>query len=114
MHASELLIQTAGLVSGDRQRTHGDKRTNFENIARLWNAYMRSIGLREGVSPRTLDALELTGADVGAMMVLLKIARTQSGEHNIDDWRDAAGYAACGGQVATEMKLDVDALAGAR
>lgn len=106
MHASEILSKAASLVGGDRERTHGDKRANFENVARHWNAYIRSIGLREGLRPQDLDAIELTAADVGAMMVLLKIARTLSGSHNPDDWLDAAGYAGCGGQVADELEAD--------
>ena len=33
-------------------------------------------------------------------MVLLKIARTQAGSHNIDDYVDACGYAAIAGEIA--------------
>ena len=38
--------------------------------------------------------------DVATMMVLLKIARTQAGSHNVDDYVDACGYAAIAGEIA--------------
>jgi hypothetical protein len=34
------------------------------------------------------------------MMALLKIARTQAGHHNIDDYVDACGYSAIAGEIA--------------
>lgn len=37
--------------------------------------------------------------DVAAMMMLLKIARIATGEPKEDNWIDAAGYAACGGEI---------------
>jgi hypothetical protein len=36
------------------------------------------------------------------MLALLKLARTQHGEFNRDDWVDALGYVALAGQVAEE------------
>ena len=33
-------------------------------------------------------------------MVLLKVARTQEGQHNIDDYVDACGYSAIAGEIA--------------
>ena len=38
--------------------------------------------------------------DVAQLMSLLKIARTQAGEHNIDDYVDAVGYQAIAGEIA--------------
>ena len=35
-------------------------------------------------------------------MSLLKIARTQAGEHNIDDYIDAVGYQAIAGEIANK------------
>jgi hypothetical protein len=106
MEAVEILTKAASLVGGDRQRTHGDKRANFDNIARLWNGYLRNIAAREGLSVRDAQAMELTAADVGSLMVLMKIARTQAGAFNPDDYVDAAGYAGCTGQVAQELEQD--------
>lgn len=92
--AHDILTRAAALVGGDRERTHGSKRDNFENIAALWNAYLAIR--REPYDP--LDA-----ADVGHLFVLMKIARTQLGAFNIDDYTDAAGYSGCAGEVARQL-----------
>jgi len=93
MKAGCIASQAAELVSGDRERQHGSKRDNFERIAKLWNAYLQIR--RDPGAP--LDAV-----DVGHIMVLTKLARTQSGAVNIDDWTDLCGYAACSGEIASE------------
>ncbi|CAH1677667.1 DUF6378 domain-containing protein [Chelatococcus sp.] len=93
MKAGCIASQAAELVSGDREHQHGDKRDNFERIATLVNAYLRIR--RDPVAP--LDAV-----DVGHIMVLTKLARTQSGSMNVDDWIDLCGYAACAGDLASE------------
>jgi hypothetical protein len=95
--AGEFAETAAKLVTGDRDRTHGDKETNFADIAALWDAY---LWMRRGRST-TLDA-----RDVAAMMMLLKLARTQHGEFNPDDYIDMIGYAACGGELATKKAGD--------
>lgn len=90
MKAHEIAQEAAELLTGDRQRTHGEKRVNHENIGALWSAYLS----------RRLDRdAPLTGADVARMMVLLKIARTLAGVHNDDDMVDAVGYAAIAGEL---------------
>lgn len=91
MKAAEIASKAANLVGGDREAQHGTKVRNFGNIARLWNAYLAS---------RRDPAEELSAVDIGHMMVLLKIARTQLGSTNPDDYVDACGYAACAGEVA--------------
>lgn len=91
MKASEICATAAELVSGDRQTTHGDKKENHENIAKLWSAYLAIR--REPGAP--LDA-----QDAALMVALLKIARTQTGSHNIDDYVDLAGYAGVAGEIA--------------
>lgn len=93
MKASAIAQKAADLVGGDRDRQHGDKRDNFDRIADLWNSWLR-------IRNHWTD--ELTAHDVGVMMALLKVARTQSGEHNEDNYIDAAGYFACAGEIAAE------------
>jgi hypothetical protein len=83
-NASELLQQAAKIVSDDRAITYGSKRTNHENIARLWGAYLRR---------------EVTPQDVALMMILLKIARTQLGTGSVDNYVDMAGYAGIAGEI---------------
>src|SRR5690606_22815946 len=71
MTASEIATKAAEIMSGDRARTHGDKRKNHENIAALWNAFL---------AIRREPAAPLSGSDVALMVGLLKIARTQLGD----------------------------------
>ncbi len=94
MRAYEIADIAARLVSGDRDKTHGDKRENFQNCADLWTAWIK---LRYPGCEVSLDA-----SDFGAMMVLVKMARTLSGTINQDDYVDMCGYAACMGEIALE------------
>ncbi len=93
MKATDIAKKASELVNGDRDRQHGDKLKNFENIALMWNAYIDLAGKRMG---RQLDA-----RDVGNMMALMKVARQFSGELNIDDFIDGCGYLACAGEIAS-------------
>lgn len=93
MKATDIAKKASELVAGERDRTHGDKLNNFENIAAYWNAFLHTK--RPGT---VLDA-----KDVAVMMTLLKLARMYSGEHNTDDSVDACGYAACAGEIASLM-----------
>jgi len=38
--------------------------------------------------------------------VLVKVARSKNVSSKVDNWEDMAGYAACGCEVATEIKPD--------
>lgn len=89
--AVDIAGKAASLVGGDRDRQHGAKHDNFRRIAGVWNAW---LAIRKDPSA-PLDA-----HDVGCMMALMKLARTQSGALNVDDYVDACGYAACAGEVA--------------
>lgn len=84
MKAEEVCKRAAELVSGDRQRQHGDKKENFANIAALWSAWL---------------GIDLEPSDVAALMLLMKLARTQSGTFNQDDYVDMAGYSGCMAEV---------------
>jgi hypothetical protein len=97
MKATEICAKAAELVGGDRDRTHGNKLKNHQNIADLWNAY---LGVRLGLDSPT-EAL--SPLDVALMMALLKIARTMSGSHNPDDYVDLAGYGGCAGEIAAAL-----------
>ena len=96
--AGEILETARQLVDGDRARTHGDKVENHACIAALWSAYLRLQLHRSGVD---LPGAIVDPLDVATMMLLLKVARTVSGgEHNLDNYVDAAGYAAVAGEIA--------------
>ena len=88
MNTYEILETSLNLVSGNRNDTHGDKLKNHQNIADLWSAYL---------------GIEITPMQVATLMVLLKVARTKEGSHNIDDYIDACGYAAIAGDLAEQL-----------
>ena len=97
--ADQFCKRAAELVAGDRERTHGAKLPNHQNIADLWNAY---LGVAErGDEYRLLDPI--TARDVALMMVLLKVARTKIGEHNPDNYVDMAGYAGVAGEICETL-----------
>lgn len=81
----EIVDKVRDIVSIDRENTHGDKKVNHDNIAKMWSAY--------------LDR-EITGLDVALMMVLLKTARTKTGAYNPDDFIDMAGYSVIAGELS--------------
>lgn len=103
--AEEIAAKAAELVGGDRARQHGDKRENFTKIAVMWNAWLQ---IRRDPSP------VLKARDTGAMMVLMKLARMESGAHNIDDAQDLVGYASIMGQLDDEDASMAPALAAVR
>ena len=88
---SSVLDTAKQYVTKDRDATHGNMEDNFQTIADLWSNYL-------GIS----DDIELTPTDVAVMMTLLKIARVKSNPVNADNWIDACGYMACGGELATQ------------
>ncbi len=83
--ASEILKKASGLIDGERNAQHGDRKECHTLIARMWSAF---------------KGVEFTANEVACMMVLLKIARTKSGSYNGDCYVDAAGYAALAGELA--------------
>ena len=73
------ILEGAAEAIKDRHGRHGDYRQTHRRIARLWSAY--------------LD-VEITETDVARMQVLLKVARSQTGDETDEDHaKDMAGYA---------------------
>lgn len=89
MNRDEILRTAATYVTRDRAAEHGDAERNFERIADLWNAYLG-------------EWANIKAHDVASMMALLKIARITNNPKHLDNWVDLAGYAACGGELATK------------
>lgn len=79
----EVLVEALDIVTGARNKAYGSAEDNFQNIANLWNAYLKTT---------------LTTVDVANMMVLLKVARLKHSPDHRDSWVDIAGYAACGAE----------------
>lgn len=103
MNTTEILEQAKKLVSGDRHNKHGDKIVNHENIARLWSGYLQNkLQLKINLLPE----------DVANLMILLKVARSQAGQHNIDDYVDTCGYASIAGEIAEKRKEQLSSTLG--
>jgi len=95
MNTTDILKKTEKLVSTDRHDKHGDKVENHENIARLWTGYLQN---------KFKLNLTILPEDVANLMSLLKIARTQAGKFNLDDYIDACGYMAIAGEIANKRQ----------
>lgn len=87
---AKVLDIAKGYITEDRAADHGDMEDNFIRIAALWNAH---LGLIDFIKPH----------DVPVLMTLLKIARIGSNPKHMDNWVDACGYMACGGELASKL-----------
>lgn len=91
MERKEILEEAARIVTGERQNQYGDAEDSFGLIAGLWGDYLNH---------------PVSSKDVALMMILLKVAREKGGNGKADNWVDIAGYAACGGEIATAAKSE--------
>jgi len=89
MKRPEILDTAKKMVCGERQTDYGTPENNFKAIADLWGAY---------------KGVDFSALDVAMMMTLLKLGRIKTGTAKNDSFVDAAGYIACGGEIATEEK----------
>ena len=88
MIRAEILDAAKQAITVDRAATHGNAENSFALIGNLWAAYLGCT-----VSP----------ADVAAMMVLFKMARAKGNPGHVDNWADAVGYSALGGEIAAPV-----------
>ena len=94
MTRKEILDSAAQCVCGDRDQQYGGPEESFRMIAALWEPYIRQKCVSVGAD------VAIGAEDVAAMMVLFKMARVATGSYKADSWIDAAGYSACGGEIA--------------
>lgn len=88
MKRADILQAAEKCVTGHREQEYGSPENNFDTIAKFWSIY---------------TGYSITAKDVGMMMALLKIARIKSGNATEDSYVDLAGYAACTGEIDTEV-----------
>ena len=93
MTREEILDQAHKCVCGDRDEQYGGPEDSFRMIADLWVPYLKEKCVSRGA------IVDIEPEDVAAMMVLFKMARVATGSYSADSWVDAAGYAACGGEI---------------
>ena len=110
MKRADILERAKEVVTKDRERVHGKAEDNFAVIADFWNVY-ENAKTNALLSRNELDGFvqpdgsvsydfSYTAEDVAIMMALLKIARIATGTAKADSFIDAAGYIACGGELA--------------
>lgn len=88
MNRAAILDAARQAVMVDRAATHGEAEDTFSSIAAVWSA-------RLGVT--------VTPAQVAIMLIDLKTCRAWENPSHGDNWVDMAGYAACGGELATDV-----------
>ena len=100
MNRPEVLDNAKKCVCGEREQDYGKPEDNFATIGLLWGVYLRAAHpkLQTVFAPN-----EVTPKDVAMMMALLKVARAATG-NSPDTFVDLAGYAACAGEIATQVK----------
>ncbi len=87
--AEDFIRKAEQLVTVDRNIQHGNKHIVHDKISRLWSSWL---------------SFNVTPADVAAMMVLLKLARSSTGDYNADDYVDCIGYASILGEIKHKAK----------
>lgn len=97
MERAEVLKRAMDCVCGQREQDYGTPENNFHTIGVFWSTYLRAAH-----PELNLAINQITPKDVAAMMSLLKVARIATGTGTADSFVDLAGYAACGGEIATE------------
>ena len=82
---AEILDAAKEIICNDRNAQYGEPEDNFAEIAKLWSDYLDE---------------DISAQDVAMMMTLFKIARIKTGGVKMDNYVDAAGYIACGGEIS--------------
>ena len=95
MKAKAIAQKAADLVGGYRKEAYGDVVSGLTRIAIYWNAELHATG---NAPPRAL-----TASDVAKFMVLLKLARADTGPLRLDNFIDMAGWAAVAGEAASRL-----------
>jgi hypothetical protein len=94
------MLEEVKEIVGARGLNYGTPEDNFQRIARRWHAHLTN---RYGEVPFTIDDI-----DVAAMCTDLKLARLENEPLHEDSWKDIAGYAACGYDIAMTRKARSD------
>ena len=92
---ADVLHKAEKCICNDRETQYGSPEDNFKVISDLWTTYLSSC---------RPDPVSVSPQDVAIMMALMKIARIKSGTFKEDSFVDAAGYIACGAEVALKSK----------
>lgn len=86
MDRATILKTAERAVMVDREADHGSPENSFYEISTLWSAYL---------------GIPILPYEVAVLMALFKVGRIKGNAAHCDSWTDLAGYAACGGELAT-------------
>ena len=95
----EILQKAKECVCGQRGQDYGKAENNFETIGLMWGVYLNAA---HPEYTKNFPINLIKAQDVAVMMALLKIARIATGTGTEDSFIDLAGYAACGGEIASD------------
>lgn len=96
MKREEILESAKVCVCTDRNAQYGEPEDNFRLISDLWERHLRGRGY----------PVTVTVEDVALMLIEMKVARAITARvTKPDTYIDIAGYAACGGEIATRGRV---------
>lgn len=94
MKREEILESARTCVCTDRNKQYGEPEDNFKAIAEMWMSHFKAKGYD----------VSITATDVALMLIEFKVARAITAKSpKSDTFIDIAGYAACGGEIATQL-----------
>lgn len=93
MNRRDICEAAVELIGGDRATQHGDALVGFAAIARIMDA----LDVVRGARPRGAE-------DHALAMIVVKLVRASTNPRHLDNWIDIAGYAALGGEIASESE----------
>ena len=93
---ASILDEAREYITKDRNSSYDEPENNFSRIAMLWNAYLLGKNIEAQIGPH----------DVAILMALMKIGRLAFNPQSRDQWVDAAGYMACGAEIALSERGD--------
>jgi hypothetical protein len=94
MTRTKILDAARAAVTTDRQTDYGSPENSFQGIADYWNTRLHHRGL-------LAQGAKLDAAEVGILLMLMKVARQEVSPGKADHYVDMGGYAACAGEIAT-------------
>ena len=93
MKREEILESARTCVCTDRNKQYGEPEDTFKAIAEMWMSHFKAKGYD----------VSITATDVAIMLIEFKVARAITAKSpKSDTFIDIAGYAACGGEIATQ------------
>ena len=90
---ARMLADVVDLVNGERNGEYGEPGENMTRTAQMLAAY---LGSRPGDS--------ISGQDVAAFGIILKLGRAAANPNSLDSWRDMAGYASIAYEIMAEQQ----------